>query len=519
MQRILFIVCLCFLNLAAFAQNKLTIDNVRSVRVRNTGEILEGNDLKGYFTFYVSDKVSRKVNEYTLQILDHNLNKVKDIKFEDDKDISILEASYNNNSIMFLFYNSKEKTLEYRAYDFNGKQKMSYVKDLDKRSKMLIESTYGSKSDEGQNEALFSVNNDGFVTVYPVKEGKYFSFEINFFFTSKKKQWSYEAAEEQEDKYNSAVYLGATSNLVLFEVIKRKNMLSTKNHAWVLALDINTGKKAFELKTEDEEQKFIPMNLVTVPGQSDIILLGPYFNENANIVKDPSIGLASWKLDAKGKLISRVNNPWDGDISKFLPVSNKGKIKDIGYLYFHRIVQSNDGIFHAIGEGYKKTVSAMGVAATLLHRGGSGTGFSMLKLTITDMVVISFDENFVIKGATIYDKSNNSMEFNSGYEVGSPHIMAMIAKSYGAFDYNFTTIDNERTRFSIGYTDYEKSGDDKGLYFHAINYRDGQFTQDKISLRSKAKWVRVFPANAGFVTILEYFKKDKRMEFRLEKLN
>lgn len=519
MQRAILIAGFILFSLAIHAQNKLTIDNVRTTSIRNSGEILEGNDLKGYFTFYVSDKVSKKVNEYTLQILDHNLNKVKDIKFEDDKDVRILEASYNNNSIMFLFYNSKEKTLEYRAYDFNGKQRMSYVKDLDKRSKMLIESTYGDKSDEGQNEALFSVNNDGFVTVYPVKEGKYFSYEINFFFTTKKKQWSFEAAEDQEDKYCSAMYLGATGNLVIFEVIKRKNMMSTKNHAWVLGLDIQTGKKAFELKTEDEEQKFIPMNLVTFPGKSDFMLLGPYFNEDANIVKDPSLGLATWTLDTKGKLLSRVNNSWDGEFSKHLPVSKKGKLKEIGYLYFHRIVQTNDGIFHAVGEGYKKSISAMGVASTLLARGPDSRASSMLKLTITDLVMISFDENFVIKSANVFEKNNNSMEFQSGYEVASPHIMALAAKSAGAFDYNFTTIDNDRTRFSVGYTDYDKSGDDKGLYFHAINYRDGQYTEDKISLRSKAKWIRVFPANAGFVTILEYFKKDKRMEFRLEKLN
>ncbi|MBK7123625.1 MAG: hypothetical protein IPH68_12935 [Chitinophagaceae bacterium] len=82
---------------------------------------------------------------------------------------------------MFLFYNKKEKTLEYRSYNFEGKMISTYTKELTNRSKMLLEQTYGQKSDEGQNEALFSVQDQGYVTVYPVKEGKYYTYEVNFF--------------------------------------------------------------------------------------------------------------------------------------------------------------------------------------------------------------------------------------------------------------------------------------------------------------------------------------------------
>ena len=117
------VISLLIISTSSFAQGKLSIENVRSIYIRNSGEIMDGEELKGYFTFYVSDKVDRKTNEYTLQILDNNLNKVKDIVFEDDKNVQVLESSYNGNSIMFLFFNDKEKTLEYRAYGFDGKRK------------------------------------------------------------------------------------------------------------------------------------------------------------------------------------------------------------------------------------------------------------------------------------------------------------------------------------------------------------------------------------------------------------
>ena len=79
------------------AQSKLSLENVRSIYIRSNGSIMEGEELKGYFVFYVSDKIDKHTDEYTLQIMDNNLNKIKDIKFEDDKNIQILESSYNGN--------------------------------------------------------------------------------------------------------------------------------------------------------------------------------------------------------------------------------------------------------------------------------------------------------------------------------------------------------------------------------------------------------------------------------------
>ncbi len=504
-------------NISLQAQEKLSIENVKSIYLRSNGEILDGQEVKGYFSFYVSDKISKKINEYTLQIADQNLNKIKDITFEDDKNIQILESSYNGNTIMFLFYDSKEKTLEYRAYGFDGKQKMSYVKDLNKRSKALIESTYGEKSEEGQNEALFSVGDKGYVTSYPVKEGKYYSYEINFFFSNQKKQWTYEAAEEQEDKWASAIYLGATDSIVLFEVVKQKTLMASNPHSWLLGLNIFNGKKAFEMSTEGEEYKFYPMNVSTINGKTEFLLLGTYYKPNSVIMQDASLGLASWTINSSGKILAKKYNSWEADISKYLSSDKQGKIADVGFIYFHKIFQTADGNFHAVGEGYKKVASALGIATALLNRGRGSV--SMFKLKTTDLVTFGFSENFEIKDAKIYEKFSNTMELPSGAGFLSPHIMALMGKAWGAFDYNFTQMDNGHTKFNIGYTDYERSGEDKGLNFHSISYNNGKTTEDKISLKSKAKWTRVFPAKPGFVMILEYFKKDKRLDYRLEKLN
>ncbi len=78
-------VILLFSTTQLLAQSKLSIDNVYSVTLRNSGSIIENEEIKGYYFFYQSDKIDKRTNEYTLQVLDANLNKLKDIKFQDSK--------------------------------------------------------------------------------------------------------------------------------------------------------------------------------------------------------------------------------------------------------------------------------------------------------------------------------------------------------------------------------------------------------------------------------------------------
>ena len=55
---------------------KLSIENVQKLTLRSSDAIREGSEVKGYFFFYISDKIDKRTNEYTLQITDNNLNKI-----------------------------------------------------------------------------------------------------------------------------------------------------------------------------------------------------------------------------------------------------------------------------------------------------------------------------------------------------------------------------------------------------------------------------------------------------------
>lgn len=274
------------------------------------------------------------------------------------------------------------------------------------------------------------------------------------------------------------------------------------------------------MTTEAEDYKFYPMNISTIAGASDILLLGTYYEPDGKVMKDASLGLAAWTISNTGKIMAKKYNSWENEIGKYLSTDKKGRVSDVGYIFFHKVLQTSDGNFYAIGEGYKKVVSGLGVAVNILSAlGGGRSGISNFKIKVTDLVTIQFNNKFDVKGAQIFDKYNNSIELPAGAGYLSPHMMALMIKAWRGFDYDFTQTNKEHSRFSVGYSDYEKSKDFTGKTFHSISYDGGKVTTDRIELTSKAKWLKVFPAKAGSVMIMEYFKKDKKLEMRLEKMN
>ena len=151
--------------------------------------------------------------------------------------------------------------------------------------------------------------------------------------------------------------------------------------------------------------------------------------------------------------------------------------------------------------------------------GGRGSGISNFKVKVTNMVMMEFNDKFEIGAASVYEKYSNNVIMPAGAGFLSPHTMALMVKAMGGFDYDYTVMDKTRSNFVVGYSDFEKGKDYRGRSFNSISYYNDKFSTDKIKLESKASSMKVFPAKTGSVMILEYFKKEKKLELRLEKLN
>lgn len=495
------------------AQN-LSIENVYKVALRNSDAIKEGSEVKGYYFFYVSDKIDKKTNEYTLQITDQTLKKLKDVKFQDSKDVSIIESSFNGTDLIFLLYNDDARTFEYQVYGADGKKKYTYNRQLSKKEKRFLEASYLNDDEDKNYKGLYPVEGRGFISNMPSREEKDYTFQVDYFSTEKRKQWSY--IPTVGAKRFIGDYLGTFNGVVYLEVLKFTGMMDQKPDSYLVGLDLETGKQLFEKSTEQGKFKFYPASM-SVVNDGKAYIFGEYFNPNGNIFKDKSLGFGFWNVNEKGEVLSEKYNSWDLDMGKHLSVSSKGKIDDFGFMFLHNMVQTADGSIFAIGEGYQKTASALGIATTLLSRGGNN--FSVLKMKVTDMILIRFDKDFNVKSAQIFDKYANKQELPSGYEFVSTPLIGKILRDYGVFDYSYTQMNKDFSSFTVCFSDYERGKDYKGTTFNAITYADGKITTDKIKTVSKASGSVVLPGKQGQVLILEYFKKDKRMEAHFEKLN
>ena len=494
---------------------KLAIENVQKIYLKNNGAIKEGTEVKGYYFFYISDKIDKKTNEYTLQITDNALNKLKDIKFQDSKDVSILESSFNGTDLIFLFYNEDTKTFDYQVYGADGKKKHSYQRLLSKKEKRYLETTYLAADDEDQTyKGLYPIDGKGFISNMPSREDKDYTFQIDFFSSEKKKQWTFIPTADAKKFIGD--FLGYFNGVVYFEVLKFGSIMDTKPDSYLLGLDLETGKQVFEKQT-DAKYRFYPASM-SVLNDGRAFIFGEYYDPNDNIAKDKSLGFAFWGVDTKGNILNEKYNAWDLELGKYLNVNSKGKIQDFGYMYLHNIVQTADGNIFAIGEGFKKVASGLGIAAKIVSGGRSG--ISTIKVKVTDLIMIKFDKNFAVKDAKIYEKNSNTQELYSGMEFTSAPLIGKLLKyTFGEFDYEYTQTNKDYTSFSVCYSDYVKGKDYKGSTFNSISYNEGKITTDRINTKSDATSSSILPGRQGQVLILEYYKKDKKLDVHFEKLN
>ena len=255
------------------AQKKYTLDNVQSIYLRSTGAIVENSQIKGYFFMYITDKIDKKTNQYNLEILDQNLNKVKEIAFEDSKDVTLMEGSYNSNSIAFLFRDDKKHTIELRIYGIDGTLKNSFIKSYDSRTSTLMNMTESLNKEETSNRLLFDIGKKGYVLIFPKLEGrKKYTYEIDFCSSQDKTHWTY-VPQEDENEYAGAAILGYTDTLVLF-TIGKKSKINNNNQASSQVDFINFYSKKLVTTYQNDNDKYLfsPISVSMKPNSNEFLL-------------------------------------------------------------------------------------------------------------------------------------------------------------------------------------------------------------------------------------------------------
>ncbi len=467
------------------AQKKYTLDNVSTIYMKSSGAIIQKNVVKGYYFLYETDKINRKESKYVVVILDQNLNKVKEIEFEDSKDITISEGSFNGNSFGFVFKNEKKKYVEIRVYDINGLQINTFTRKSESdndMTKVMVESLTGSSSQE-----LFDVGDMGFAEIFSTVKGfGKTNTDINFVSCRSQQKWTYSLPKTE---YGSGVsILGVTDSLLILSVQSRSS-LRKMGQFHIEAVKLENGEKSYESNIEDDNFSFYPEKTSAKQSGNNISLIAYYIDKDKAGSYGKTNGIAILTIDNKGKILEKTLNSFD-DISKFLPGDGKGKFDELGQLKPHNVLRTNTGKLFIVFEGLDK-------------------------LLITDMVIMEFNEQNKIANATIFPKVHHKLddrkEMLNFYENGE------VPKFY---DYEFTSGESDNSTFFVVYRDYkEKKKKEKDeLSYSIIKYSNAKISTDKLKIESEADIIKIFPAKPGSIMVLEYFRKEKRLDIRLEKL-
>ncbi len=507
------ITLLLILALVGFANaQEKTINEISSFKPRNSGTLMDkNNDVDGYYFFYEVDKLKKGDREFAIRILDNNLNDLATKSYVDNKNTVLVQSKFNNQALIFAMTNYKEKFYKLITFDRQANQVENIKIPVSKKEMRWL----NAMKQTGNFNFLFPVDNKGFLFNY-IRDNNKLGYGLKYVPTDGGASWDYNSPDDSKSILTLNP-IEANDEVVVALEGSKKSLLSQTINYKVIVIDIKTGKFLFEKNFDRKGDPRLITNAFLTPDKN-LVMLGEYFAAGDNIMKDKSEGLFAETVDLTGNVISDSKISWVDKIDPIMPANIDGKKKKRGYIYFHDIVRTQKGTYYAIGERYRKTASAGGIAAMALSGGRAGT--SVTQLTITNAAVFEFDSKFELKDIKVFEKGKSRAP--SLTDFGSPQLNAHALKTFGAFDYEFTQMDTKRDRFYAAFIDYERLKGAKDKFaFKAIMYNDGTFSEDKIYLeedKGKIEY-RVMPGKLGNVMLLEYNRKEKTVQLHLEKLN
>lgn len=136
------------------------------------------------------------------------------------------------------------------------------------------------------------------------------------------------------------------------------------------------------------------------------------------------------------------------------------------------------------------------------------------------MMIFQFSQDFKLEGVAVFEKGKSRVQLPQGAGINGPQILANYVKAYGRFDYAYSQVPLDNSTFTVFFQDWEKEKGEKGrMTLKSIARAGDDYVTDKIDLTTEATFLNVLPAKPGYVLIMEYFRKLKTMQSRLEKFN
>lgn len=512
------LVILLFCYTGRIFSQEFTISNVEYYKMRSSGNIMDKNTVKGYFSYYDAEKVDKKFRVFNLCILDENLNQKSITSSIEPKSSFLVAASSNGFGMLFKFYDYKSHQIGYRSLNAKGELREKIIRDA---SPFEIE-FYRHYLIEHTEQEKFNLNPFGnnFIDIYTIRKDKILTYNVICLDSTGKTLWSY--SPDHKKGVDQASFLNANSDQLILFTEHNKNR-STYNVSFGITVLNSNGTLNLEIDMISEMYNLMPHNAYIDNETSNLIVIGEYYDINDRTWKAESLGVFVRIIDGKGNIIKENYISWDKDVYSKVDETNKKEIQK-NHVHFHEIVKTADGKILAIGEQYRKQLSATAMALKLSNSDPDPSGnTSNLELRIGNLIILELSSDFSLSKTTIIDKSPTHVFLSKSNAYSNQHYLSRAIKAKGYFDYSFIITNSDNSQISICYIDNEeiKGKLAKRSVFNAVHYSTTdpyKYSYDKLELNTDASFMSVHLAKEGYIMIEEYYNKTKTLRYSLEPL-
>ncbi|MEO6718899.1 MAG: DUF6770 family protein [Ferruginibacter sp.] len=492
-----------------FAQSK-EFESVIEVEVRNTVEITNNKQIVGYAFFYKMDKLKRSAM-YRLAILDENLKEIGSNEFEGPKDLQLKRAVYESNQILLSFFDEGKKDGYARfvkIFDLKGKEKALIPYDPDKVKKGMFGAAIAEQM-QAIYEGTDNVEGKGFVTVYQSK-AKTGGVDIQMIGLDGKLAWEKNISAEKGDR--SDLYLLATTpNTILFFEMDRDGVMDRDAKIFLIGLSADNGKELFKKSMDIKGLSYEPI-LIKKNDDGKLRIVSSIADASDKFATAKPNGFSIGEInDQTGDITTLKDFNFLNDLGTVLDMKNENKSED-GYIKAHDILMMPDGGMVMVGEFFRKTVSGAGLAMKILSQGQG----SAAQATIGDMFLLRINNSMKATGIEKIEKDKERVYIpTEGLPIG---LMARLLTYEHDFGYMYT--DEGMTGAKKTVLARGSFGEDTyGMVALSIGETKG-YTKKRFNLdKEKNVKYHISRAKPGYVMIMKYFTKDKKIAVNLEKVN
>jgi hypothetical protein len=489
------IICMCLLT-------SLHV-NAQDVILKGLDVIQNNGVVQGYFVFVEIDKLDRKNSLFQFEIYDMNLKLTHTKQVEKPKRtvLAVKKATGYSQPL----FNGSHFCLLFHEMDRDGKFVDKYYYEFfDKEGNSMGE--VDVTSEKGlRNGQIHSNPNMGFIGLAhrKVKGLKRFRSLLYNYDNKGEIKWKIPVGSHEKSDVitmtwfgcmnNDKIYLNNYSNSVVYSKDMDKAYKDYKSNLSVY--DTKTGNTLNNVSILDKNHKHYRENQfykMVYDEKSDLVHV-------ITKITKPTFQLH----ESSGIIISTFDK--DGQ-----PIGES------------TLLWTDDGFKDLIGEGYSINISQLDVKVL-----DDGSKVIMMGLTPKGkgMSILGGDkENNIV---VLRVSSLNKLVELKIIEIGEDHGRgdAKTWNHFGNYFYSgfeFMVVSEDKKKVNLVFTEFNFGKEHKGSK-HSIGVVEvdinGDWKESKFTLNSSPQKFKVFPAKPGYVAVYEYFENEKKLDFRLEKID